>query len=122
MTWPQIADAIAATCFVLGALLAMLAAIGMVKLPDLLSRMHAATKPQVLGLVLVLVGLGFRLRDPSVIGLLALIGVFQMLTTPVGNHMVGRASFRAGQLREERLVVNDLRDVSPTKDEPRGAP
>lgn len=108
MSWVQVADVIAAICFLLGALLALIAAIGVLNLPDLLSRMHAATKPQVLGLIFVLIGLGFRLRDPGVIGILVLVGLFQLLTTPVANHMVGRASFRAGQVREERLVVNDL--------------
>jgi multicomponent Na+:H+ antiporter subunit G len=122
MSWTQAADVVAAACFLLGALLAMIAAIGVLRLPDLLSRMHAATKPQVLGLVLVLIGLGFRLRDPETIGILVLIGLFQLLTTPVANHMVGRASLRAGQVREDRLVVNDLSGVLPDREEPRGAP
>lgn len=122
MSWPQVADAVAAVCFLLGALLAMIAAIGVLRLPDLLSRMHAATKPQVLGLVLVLIGLGFRLREPEAIGILFLVALFQLLTTPVANHMVGRASLRAGQVDEDALVVDDLRGVLPDRDEPRGAP
>jgi multicomponent Na+:H+ antiporter subunit G len=122
VSWTQVADVLAAACFLLGALLAMVAAIGVLRLPDLLSRMHAATKPQVLGLVLVLLGLGFRLRDPEAIGILVLIGLFQLLTTPVANHMVGRASLRAGQVREDELVVNDLQGVLPDREEPRGAP
>lgn len=121
MSWTGAADVIAAVCFLLGALLALIAAIGVLRLPDLLSRMHAASKPQVLGLLLVLIGLGFRLRDPGAIGLLVLIGLFQLLSTPVANHMVGRASFRAGQVREDLLVVNDLAS-DPDLDEPRGAP
>ncbi|MRJ76146.1 Na+/H+ antiporter subunit G [Aeromicrobium sp. SMF47] len=108
MSWTDVADAAAAVCFLLGALLGLIAAVGVLKLPDLLSRMHAATKPQVLGLLLMLLGLGLRLRDPGTIGLLVLIGLFQMLTTPVANHMVARASYRAGQLRVDDLVVNDL--------------
>lgn len=122
MTWPQIADVVAATCFVVGALLALVSAIGVLRLPDLLSRMHAATKPQVLGLLLVLTGLGFRLRDPSSIGILLLIALFALVTSPVANHMVGRASFRAGQADKDRLVVDELSEVIPTIEEPRGAP
>lgn len=122
MNWTLVADVIAATCFLLGAFLAMIAAIGVLRLPDLLSRMHAATKPQVLGLILVLIGLGFRLRQPEAIGILVLIGLFQLLSTPVANHMVGRASFRAGQAREDLLVINDLDGVLPSREEPRGAP
>ncbi len=122
MSWTQMADVVAGLCFSLGALLAMIAAVGVLTLPDLLSRMHAATKPQVLGLVLILIGLGFRLREPGAIGMLLLIGLFQLLTTPVANHMVGRASFRAGQVREEHLVVNDLQGVLPGNEETGGAP
>ena len=122
MSWTEMADVVAALCFTLGALLAMIAAIGVVRLPDLLSRMHAATKPQVLGLMLILTGLAFRLREPGAIGMLLLIGLFQLLTTPVANHMIGRASFRAGQVREENLVVNDLRGVLPGNEETGGAP
>ena len=122
MSWTQMADVVAVLCFSLGALLAMIAAIGVVRLPDLLSRMHAATKPQVLGLMLILTGLAFRLREPEAIGILLLIGTFQLLTTPVANHMVGRASFRAGQVREEHLVVNDLQGVLPGNEETGGAP
>ncbi|MDT0203459.1 monovalent cation/H(+) antiporter subunit G [Nocardioides sp. AE5] len=122
MEWTTIADTIAAVCFVLGASLALIAGIGVLRLPDLLSRMHAATKPQVLGLILVLVGLGFRLREPEAIGLLALVALFQLVTSPVANHMVGRASFRAGQVDPDRLIVDELSDVLPEMKEPRGAP
>ena len=45
-----------------GSTLALTAAIGVVRFPDTLTRMHAATKPQVLGLLLVLAGAAIRLR------------------------------------------------------------
>jgi multicomponent Na+:H+ antiporter subunit G len=122
VSWAQVADVIAAACFLVGALLALIAAIGILRLPELLSRMHAATKPQVLGLWLVLLGLGFRLREPESIGILVLAGLFQLLSTPVANHMLGRASIRAGQVREDLLVVNDLAGTESDHQEPRGAP
>lgn len=115
----EVADALAAVCLVLSALLTLIAAIGILRFPDLLTRMHSATKPQVLGLMLVLVGLGLRLRDPSTIGLLALVALFQLVTTPIGSHMVGRASFRAGQVRRELLVVDELTDVLSGQDAPK---
>ena len=113
MSWATVADALAATCLVLGALLSLIAAIGLLRLPDVLTRMHAATKPQVLGLMLVLLGLALRLRDPATLGLLALVALFQLATAPIGSHMVGRASFRAGQVRRDLLVVDELSDVLP---------
>ncbi len=113
MSWATVADALAATCLVLGALLSLIAAVGLLRLPDVLTRMHAATKPQVLGLMLVLLGLALRLRDPATLGLLALVALFQLATAPIGSHMVGRASFRAGQVRRDLLVVDELSDVLP---------
>jgi multicomponent Na+:H+ antiporter subunit G len=111
MTWAAVADAAAAACLVTGALLALIAAIGILRFPDVLTRMHSATKPQVLGLLLVLLGLGLRLRDVSSLGLLLLVALFQLVTSPIGSHMVGRASFRAGQVRRDLLVVDELSDV-----------
>lgn len=111
MTWTGFADGLAAVCFVLGAALVLIAAIGVVRFTDVLTRMHAAAKPQVLGLLLILVGLGLSLREPAVVGVLLLVGVFQLLTTPIASHMIGRAAFRAGQVDTEGLVVDDLSGV-----------
>ena len=121
MSWTQVADLAAAVCILLGAVLALIAAIGVVRLPDLLTRMHAATKPQVLGTVLVMTGVALKLRDPAVVGVLMLIVLLQMATSVVSSHMVGRASFRAGQVRHDLLVVDELSDEH-VPDEPRGAP
>ena len=81
--------------------------------PDLLTRMHAATKPQVLGLMLMLTGLGLVLRDPTVCLFLLLVLLAQMATAPVAGHMVGRASYRAGQVDRDLLVVDELSDQLP---------
>ncbi len=119
MTWTDVADVVAAGCLVLGALLTLTAAIGILRFPDLLTRMHSATKPQVLGLLVILTGLGLRLRDPGAVGLLVLVAVFQLVTTPIASHMVGRASFRAGQVRRDLLIVDELTVVlsEPTRGE-----
>ena len=119
MTWSALsaaADVAAAACLVLGVLLSLIAAVGILRFPDVLTRMHSATKPQVLGLLLVLLGLALRLRDASSLGLLALVALFQLVTTPIASHMVGRASFRAGQVRPDLLVVDELSDVLPRKE------
>ncbi|WP_193608466.1 monovalent cation/H(+) antiporter subunit G [Nocardioides lijunqiniae] len=121
MSWTTVADVAAAVCLLLGSVLALLAAVGVLRMPDLLSRMHAATKPQVLGTVLVMAGVGLRLRDPGIVGLLVLVVLLQMAASVVSSHMIGRASFRAGQVRHDLLVVDELSEVSE-HDEPRGAP
>ncbi|TYL51489.1 monovalent cation/H(+) antiporter subunit G [Nocardioides sp. BGMRC 2183] len=121
MTWTTALDVVAAICMLSGALFALIAALGVLRLPDLLSRMHAATKPQVLGLLLVLTGLGLHVREPELIGILVLIGFFQMITSPVATHMVGRAAFRARLVDTEGLVVDELSQLD-NGEEPRGAP
>lgn len=119
MNWAGVADVAAAVLLVLGALLTLTAAIGVLRFPDALTRMHSATKPQVLGLLLVLLGLGLRLRDTHSVGLLVLVALFQLVTSPIASHMVGRASFRAGQVRSE-MVVDELSEFFPDAEDSAG--
>lgn len=103
-------DVIGAVLVLLGAVLCLTAAIGLLRLPDVLSRMHAATKPQTLGLLCVLAGIGFTLRHPAVIGLLVLVGLLQLFTAPVAAHMVARTAYRTHQLDDDLLVTDELSD------------
>jgi multicomponent Na+:H+ antiporter subunit G len=70
--------------------------------------MHAATKPQILGLLLILTGTALRLQNTIDITTLVLVGIFQLVTAPVAAHMVGRAVYRARQVRADLLVVDEL--------------
>jgi len=108
MSWTLVADVVAAVFLLCGAFLASAAGVGVVRFPDLLARMHAATKPQVLGLILVLIALALRLRSWSAVGMLVLVVVFQLMTSPVAAHMVGRAGYRTGKVRSDLLVLDDL--------------
>ena len=56
------ADVVALGCLLAGAFLCLTAGLGLVRFPDVLSRMHAGTKPQVLGVLLVMVGGAIRLQ------------------------------------------------------------
>ncbi|MDF1704729.1 MAG: monovalent cation/H(+) antiporter subunit G [Aeromicrobium sp.] len=103
-------DVVAGFFLLAGALLALAASIALVRFPDVFSRMHAATKPQTLGLLCILVGLALRLQSVGAITTIVLIIAFQLLTAPVASHMVGRASHRIGLLDESRLSRNDLDD------------
>jgi multicomponent Na+:H+ antiporter subunit G len=115
-----VTDVVAAALLVLGALLTLTAAIGILRFPDVLTRMHSATKPQVLGLLAILLGLGLRLHDLRSVGLLALVALFQLVPSPVASHLVGRASFRAGHVGSD-LVVDELTGVLPPPDESAGS-
>lgn len=106
--WSTVADVLAALCLLGGALLALAAGVGVLRFPDLLARMHSATKPQVLGLTLVLLGLALRLRTGPALWMLLLVVLFQLLTSPVAAHMVGRAGYRTGKVRHDLLLVDEL--------------
>lgn len=93
-----VCDLVAMICLVLGALLCLLAAIGLLRFPDVLSRMHAAAKPQVLGVLLVLLAVALSLRSLPVLGSLFLVGTFQLMTAPVASQMMSRAAVRTGQV------------------------
>jgi multicomponent Na+:H+ antiporter subunit G len=62
------------------------------------------------------------LRDLRASALLVLVVVAQMMTSPVAGHMVGRASYRAGQVREDLLLVDELRGDLDGRGDERGAP
>ena len=108
MSWDDVLDLASLSLAVIAAALALVAGIGLLRFPDTLSRLHAATKPQVLGLVLVVVALALQARSWGTLVALAPIVVFQMLTAPISAHMVGRAAYRTGQLDDESLVIDEL--------------
>ncbi|MFD5136749.1 monovalent cation/H(+) antiporter subunit G [Streptomyces sp. NPDC058378] len=119
--WSQVADTAGAVLVFLGAAISLLGVVGMVKLPDVLSRSHAATKPQTLGLLLVLAGVGLRLHSGMDLATLALISFFQLMTGPVAAHLVARSAYRTGQIERGELLFDDL-DAQLTEPEPETEP
>jgi multicomponent Na+:H+ antiporter subunit G len=106
----NVSDVIAGILVLSGSLLALTAAIGVVRFPDTLSRMHAATKPQSLGLLLVLAGAGIRLRGHSDVGMVILAGVFTLITAPVVANRVGQMAYREQSFRDDLLVRDELEE------------
>jgi multicomponent Na+:H+ antiporter subunit G len=121
-TFYDVVDFVGALLLFAGALLSVVAAVGILRFPDLLTRMHSATKPQVLGLVLVALGLALVLRDTASSLVLVLVVLAQLVTAPVAGHMVGRASYRAGQMDKDLLLVDEISDSMELRGDDRGAP
>ncbi|SNS65087.1 multisubunit sodium/proton antiporter, MrpG subunit [Geodermatophilus pulveris] len=115
-----LADAVALTCLLLGSLLCLTAGLGLVRFPDVLTRMHAGTKPQVLGVLLVMIGGAIRLQGWSSTWMLLLVAVFQMLTAPISAHMVSRVAYRRRHVRRDLMVVDELGMAPPRAGEARG--
>lgn len=94
---------------ILGAIFTLLAAVGVVRLPDLYTRMHAASKAGAVGGGLVLIAVALISMDAAV-AVRAIIGViFVLLTTPVAAHLLARASYIAGYHGDESTVRDDIK-------------
>ncbi len=76
---------------VLGGAFALIAAIGVHRFRDVYSRVHAAAKVPTLGLILAAIGAALRIGTLAAAGSLALVAILQLLTAPVGTHVVSRS-------------------------------
>lgn len=102
---------IAAILLITGTLFCLVAAVGMLRLPDTLIRMHAATKAGTLGTGFILAAeavatddLGTTIRAVAVI-------VFLLLTAPVGAHLIGRAAYHRGIHLFDKTWIDELRET-----------
>ena len=104
----MIADGIAYACLLAGSLLCLTAGLGLLRFPDVLSRMHAGTKPQTLGVLLIMVGGAIRLQGWSATWMLLLVAVFQLITAPVSAHLISRVAHRRRHVRRDLLLVDEV--------------
>ncbi len=98
-------NVIIALFLLLGGFFALIAAIGVLRLPDVLTRMHASTKAGILGSSLILVGGAIYLAEVEVTARVVATILFLMLTSPIGAHMIGRAS--VGDLKKSHDKPGD---------------
>lgn len=99
---------VSAVLILTGCALALTASLGIVRFPDTMTRMHAATKPQVVGLILVLIGTGIDIRHDVNVWMLVLTGLFTIITAPVIAHLLGRTAYREQRHRDGLLRVNQF--------------
>ncbi|MET0189015.1 MAG: monovalent cation/H(+) antiporter subunit G [Pseudonocardia sediminis] len=102
-----VGDVVSAVLMLTGGLSCLLGALGLVRLPDLPARLQATTKPQTLGLLLILVGVAVKLEAVSAVTLV-LVVMFQVITAPVIAQMIGRSAYRTGAVRRADLVIDEL--------------
>lgn len=106
-------EAVASVLILAGALLALLAAIGLQRFDDVFARMHSATKPATLGLILILSGAALMLPIPGAVAKLLLVVLLQFITAPIAAHLVGRAAFRTGkELSPDTIVVEEAEYIN----------
>ena len=88
-------DVVTAIAWLAGSAFALLAAVGLLRMPDVFTRMQASTKASTLGLGCLLIGTAVQMGDFASFIRAASIGAFVLLTTPVAGHVIARASYLA---------------------------
>ncbi|GET27112.1 monovalent cation/H(+) antiporter subunit G [Prolixibacter sp. NT017] len=104
----MISEWISAILLVLGAFFMLLAAIGVLRFPDLYIRMHSATKASSFGALLMLVAVSIHFPVAYVIIEAALVIIFIFLTAPVASHMIGRIAHLLKVPKWEKTTVDEL--------------
>src|SRR5690606_19853303 len=107
MTW------LACLFLLSGAAICLLAAVGVLRLPDFFMRMHAATKAGVAGCGLMLIGVAIADNSPATWVKVTVALVFLLLTTPVAGHLLGRAAYVSGAPFWQGTEQDALRGVLP---------
>ncbi len=100
---------IAVAFFILaGGLFSLAAAVGVLRLPDVLIRMHASTKAGTLGCGLILVAVALHFGEGAIVARSIAAIVFLILTAPVAAHLIGRAAYRTGVPLWHGTVMDEL--------------
>jgi multicomponent Na+:H+ antiporter subunit G len=95
----------------------VLAAIGLLKFPDLPIRMHATTKSGVFATCLIMIAVALYFRQTDITALVIAIITFILITAPVAAHAIGRAAYFAGVPLWPGTIKDELGDYySPEPD------
>jgi len=109
---------IAAALLIIGTLFCLVAAVGMIRLPDTLIRMHAATKAGTLGAGFILVAEAVAAGDLGTTLKVIAVIVFLLLTAPVGAHLIGRAAYHRSIRLYDKTWIDELGDRLPPAESP----
>ncbi|KAB1866420.1 monovalent cation/H(+) antiporter subunit G [Microbacterium algeriense] len=111
-------DAAVLILILFGAVLCLSASVGLLHFRDVPTRLHAATKPQVLGLLLICIAIALSQRSVGGIlfglALVTPVVLMQFATAPLSAHMVGRQAYRNGTIEQRGLVVDELAESKQT--------
>lgn len=102
-------DFLTATLILTGVGFILVAAIGVVRLPDVLCRSHAVAKALTLGMFLMLLGLWVHLDDDRAALKITLAIFFQLVTIPVASHLVGLLALQKNLSRWKQRPLDDHR-------------
>lgn len=103
-------EAVVAVFLLTGSLFMLLAAIGILRMPDLYMRIGTSTKASTLGLVCILTAVAIHFHEVGTAARAVATVVFIFLTAPIAAHMIGRAGYVVGVPLWERSIVDELKD------------
>jgi multicomponent Na+:H+ antiporter subunit G len=124
----MIADAFTVILVLVGAGFGLLAAVGVVRMPDLYTRMQSATKAGTLGVACVVLGAAVHFRTASAAVEAALVILFLFATAPIASHLIARAAYHVGvplwsqTFRDDLRVARERQRVGEPGDAPPHAP
>jgi multicomponent Na+:H+ antiporter subunit G len=104
-----VAEIIAFGFMLVGAIFTFIAALGVVRLPDLFMRMHANTKSATLGVGFIMLGAAVYFSDITVTTRALAVILFLMITAPISSHLLARAAYFSGIPLWEKTLSDDLR-------------
>jgi multicomponent Na+:H+ antiporter subunit G len=113
-----VTDWIAAVLSLAGATLALLAGVGVLRMPDVFTRMQASTKASTLGVGFLLLALAVRRPEVAFVLRAAGIAAFMMLTTAVAAHVIARAAAMSGAPLWKGTLVDERRLDAPGRHPP----
>lgn len=104
----MIADILAALLIAGGCFFMLVASLGVFRMPDLLTRMHATTKSGVLGAGLIMCGVIVSFIDGGVTLKALAVMAFTTITSPIAAHAIGRAGYFIGVPLWDKTIKDDL--------------
>ena len=116
-------DALALVALAIGLFFMFVGVLGVLRLPDAYSRMHAASKCTTLGLTGMLVAAGLHLWTLDVVAKSATVIIFTFVATPIGTHLLAKAAHHGKLAQWDRTLSDELAedkadpDMAVTDDE-----
>ena len=110
MDFNSFLDIISGLLVVAGSVFCLLATIGLWRLPDIYTRMHAASKVGTVGSGLMLIALAVHAADTSTTTRAVAGVVFFLLTAPISAHLLAKVAYAVGYRLHDSSVMDDLKD------------
>ncbi len=94
---------------IVGTLFMLLSAVGLLRMPDLYTRMSATTKASTLGVGFILIGTAIYFGEIGIVSRAVIIIIFLFITAPIAAHMIGRAAYFDGIPLWKGTVIDQLK-------------